>query len=1285
MRLKQMLISILVAVSMIPVNLMPVFASSTEPVKLLEGRDVGITLEYYGKEATDTGPDLYYGTMKNDKKKATYHRYDSETGVVSIELASPVELIQMGCGYFTVNLGYRQSVKKAPYMAVGMYYYDPEYPDGVSINTNIITNDNTLWGRAYTYKPTLQKHIISAADYTGGKNGGFSSVKDSTYYDYIKISTPITDKADKDKNYAQFIPEGTKLGVQYIAFFDTLEAAQNYEYEYKKPEVEYLDDNVIKVMSYNIRTADSPEGLWVRERVDYLTELIKEKLPDVMGFQECDNVWNPALKKWGNEKFLDEDGNPIYDNTYNYRPYDFNTTNEGDGIFWKTAKFDLIDSGFCFLPYPDKKHIDRNGNFQGMNWVKLKVKKTGKVFYYINTHLSLEPTVRLQQTKIIADICAADEPIYDSVRISNDAPMFVTGDFNMSANSMEYAAIAAHFGDANIDMDTEPTVSMGHWWKSVIDFCFYDRVNTYPVSYNVLREIVVDDDTSDNTSSSNKFTFTTDYTYPIEENMYHISDHMGIMTEIALLGDETDFSAKAPLVSLKAEKDYATTEEAANFTATVEAGYNEIESVSFYVNDVLYEGEVKAEGTIYSDYVKNYTIAVNGLEKGINTVKVIARDVKGNSVEKEVDIEIINPFEATFISGAFAYENESFPIAVTFENAEIDKVTYSLNGVDYEAVQDTDGAWTAVVEKGLSSGKYELVITITTLDGKTVSNKRPFNVIPYGDKLIGSSYAYKHQSSDGKLWSVGAANNYDLKYQNGIKDVLYSAIPIDSIIPEAVKSIKLVTSTQNNGANGWTRFNINACDEFTASSIKNSDGTPNVLPEIGELLGNAVYTNVKVGTSHERYNYYTENIPVKSGSSANYMEFDVTGYVKGLAEMGESKLCIRTSVVNNNPTDTYGFAVNNALVYMFVEYEQPQAKFMNNSFAYENEGFPVAVSSAIKNIQGVTFTVNGTDYQASQNADGLWYAYVEGGLSAGEYQLEANVTNSENKTSTSYQKFTVLSNSKKVIGPSYCAKLQSSDGKIWTVGEKDNYVLRYEGGKTKDVLYTSINLSSLTNADVIEGAYLVTSTMSGSGQGANGWTKFSFTECAAFDSSTLAGGKVPEKLPELGDVIAEAVYTSVDIGTNDEDYGVISQNVSVNGTANYMKLDVTDYIKTKVEGGADRMYLRTSVSHNGSDPFANATNNAQVKLLVKFADPVTVDNFDGTYGYIIDSSDYSKDNVTAFVSEYIGESQLASVNVYENFSGRKQLRIAEDAQKYLMVWDNAEAMKPLAEKTKIEK
>ena len=1297
LQFKNKLMAMLISISFIAGFItLPANAENTQPLTVIHGRNIGMTMQYYGKDSSDAGPDLYYGTVGNDKKKAISHTYDKETGVMQLELVTPIELVNLGSGYFTIKLGYKQLVRKTPYIAVGMYFYDPENPDGVNVSTSINLNDNVLWGRSKSYTPTLTNHVIDATAYTGGKNGGYSKTKETSEYDYIKISTPAADKGDADKVYkGRFIPQGTKVGIQYVAFFDSLEAAQNYEYNFEKEEThqEYLDDNKLRVMSYNVRTAYTPtDMLYVRDRVQYMRALIEQKKPDIIGFQEFDSEWQKGIVQWANNTYVDQNGKAIYDNTYNYRPYNFNTTNEGDGIFWNVNKFDIIDSGFNFLPYPDEKFVDPIGNFQGMNWVKLRVKDTGKVFYYINTHLSLDIPTRLKQCQVLVDICSADEPIYDSVDVCNDAPIVMTGDFNTIWDMIDYTVLTTYFEDVNRDKNTYQTLN-NCWvqgpYNAPIDFCLYTPDNVVPISYEVVDDVAYDTDTSDNTTSSNTFELIPDCPWPTVKgtNYKFISDHFGIMGEVALAGGECDFTEEVPIIGISSETDYATEDDTIKVTATVETHNNSAENVKFYVDDKEFEGEaVVKNANIYSDYIKDYTISISGLKAGIHTIKAVAENSSGNKAEDSINIEIINAFEATFVSNTFAYEDESFPLSVTFATEDIKAVAFELNGVEYPAQKDEEGVWSSLVSGGIPVGKYELKVKVTNSKDKTVSSNQLFYILPYGDKLLKSSYAFKHQSSDGKLWSVGEANNYDLKYVSGVKDVLYSAIDVSSIIPVAAKSIKLVTSTKSNGANGWTRFNINAVEPFTSSTIKNSDGTPKTIPALGQLIANAVYTQAKVGTDSTLYNYYLENIPVKDNTDRHYMEFDVTDFMKEYIENGNDKLYIRTSVVNNNPTDTYGMATNNALVYMFVEYEQPKASFVSNSLAYENEAFPVAVKTVTQNVENVSFLVNGSQYSASQNSDGIWHAYIEQGLPEGEYQIEAAVTNPDGKTSSSYQKLTVLKSDSKIITPTYSAKLQSSDGKIWKVLEKNDYRLLYQNNEIKDVLYTSINLSSLKNADIIESAYLVTSTKSGSGQGANGWTKFKFMECDAFTTSTLVGGQTPEKLPTLGDVIIEKTFTDVDINSKDEDYNIISKNVQTNGTANYMKLDITEYLKGKIQNGETAMYFRTSVGPTGTDSFANATNNSLVKLLVKFANPATVDNFDGTYGYVVDSADYVGDgSVTAIISEYAEDGGLVSLDSFDTFSGRKMYRISSEDEKYLMVWDGISSMKPLGEKVKIAK
>ena len=73
--------------------------------------------------------------------------------------------------------------------------------------------------------------------------------------------------------------------------------------------------------------------------------------------------------------------------------------------------------------------------------------------------------------------------------------------------------MTSFFGDANISLDTDPTVSFGHWWASVIDFCFYQPEAVEVLDYQVVNEVVHDTDITDNTTDSNEFTIVKDLAY----------------------------------------------------------------------------------------------------------------------------------------------------------------------------------------------------------------------------------------------------------------------------------------------------------------------------------------------------------------------------------------------------------------------------------------------------------------------------------------------------------------------------------------------------------------------------------------------------------------------------------------------------------------------------------------------------------------------------------------------------------------------------------------------------
>ena len=123
LQFKNKLMAMLISISFIAGFItLPANAENTQPLTVIHGRNIGMTMQYYGKDSSDAGPDLYYGTVGNDKKKAISHTYDKETGVMQLELVTPIELVNHGSGYSTIKLGYKQLVRKAPYIAVGMYF-----------------------------------------------------------------------------------------------------------------------------------------------------------------------------------------------------------------------------------------------------------------------------------------------------------------------------------------------------------------------------------------------------------------------------------------------------------------------------------------------------------------------------------------------------------------------------------------------------------------------------------------------------------------------------------------------------------------------------------------------------------------------------------------------------------------------------------------------------------------------------------------------------------------------------------------------------------------------------------------------------------------------------------------------------------------------------------------------------------------------------------------------------------------------------------------------------------
>ncbi len=255
--------------------------------------------------------------------------------------------------------------------------------------------------------------------------------------------------------------------------------------------IAYYKENALKVVSYNIRCADDPDGNSIEERAPRLMEVLEKYDPDLIGFQEMVPAWDVPL-----EMNLGEN----YDRVIKYRAA---SSKEATPIYYKREKFKLLDSGYFWLSStPDQESKDWQATcYRICSWVKLEVRQTGSVFYYFNTHFDFGDEAQVNSAKLmIAKAQAAGENV----------PIICTADFNMDRASKGYQTMTSYFSDVNMATAKDQTGTFEAYGKStqLIDFCFVTAKNAKPVNYKVMTDKV-----------GGKF----------------VSDHYGIYNEIIIL------------------------------------------------------------------------------------------------------------------------------------------------------------------------------------------------------------------------------------------------------------------------------------------------------------------------------------------------------------------------------------------------------------------------------------------------------------------------------------------------------------------------------------------------------------------------------------------------------------------------------------------------------------------------------------------------------------------------------------------------------------------------------
>ena len=208
--------------------------------------------------------------------------------------------------------------------------------------------------------------------------------------------------------------------------------------------------DALRVMTFNVRIqAATDEGVlrWDARKAGCVKAIEKQK-PDVLGLQEAFFAHKSYLDgKLDDYQIVDRGEKPGQigeDGRYNQNP-----------ILFRTDRLELLDYGFFWLnedQAPDRKGWDA-AYVRNVTWVKLKIRKSGKVFYYFNTHLDDQgKTARAEGAALLA------EKIREIA--GEDAIIFLGGDFNTVAGDNALAPLGGLFKEVKASLkkpDKTPT------------------------------------------------------------------------------------------------------------------------------------------------------------------------------------------------------------------------------------------------------------------------------------------------------------------------------------------------------------------------------------------------------------------------------------------------------------------------------------------------------------------------------------------------------------------------------------------------------------------------------------------------------------------------------------------------------------------------------------------------------------------------------------------------------------------------------------------------------------
>lgn len=227
-----------------------------------------------------------------------------------------------------------------------------------------------------------------------------------------------------------------------------------------------LPAQTIKIATYNLRYANTTDigNLWT-ERKSAVVDLIQYHQFEIFGVQEAVKLQLEDLKK----------AMPTFD-YYGVGRDDGKSAGEHSSIFYKRDRFDLLDKGdFWLSQTPDKPGFGWDSKFNRIcSWVKLKDKKSRKIFFVFNAHYDHQGMVaRVESSKLVLEKIKS---------IAGNRPVVFMGDLNGGRETAWYLLLA----DSGILKDSYSMVDQPYQLSGT-----FNGFNTAAVGKDVIDHVFV--------------------------------------------------------------------------------------------------------------------------------------------------------------------------------------------------------------------------------------------------------------------------------------------------------------------------------------------------------------------------------------------------------------------------------------------------------------------------------------------------------------------------------------------------------------------------------------------------------------------------------------------------------------------------------------------------------------------------------------------------------------------------------------------------------------------------